>query len=69
LGAFESIVNALNPDNVLKRGYSITLHKGKLIDHTTQLKEGDLLETKNEYLDIESRWIKSSPRKKDKHNK
>ena len=69
LGAFESIVNALNPDNVLKRGYSITLHQGKLIDHTTKLKDGDILLTKNEYLDIESRWIKSSPRKKDKLNK
>ena len=69
LGAFESIVNALNPENVLKRGYSITLHNGKLIDQSTKLNVGDLLITRNEHLEIESSWIKSSPTKNDNLNK
>ncbi len=67
--AFESVINALNPENVLKRGYSITLHKGKLIDQSTKLNVGDLLITRNEHLEIESSWIKSSPTKNDNLNK
>ena len=59
LMSFESIINALNPENVLKRGYSITLHKGKLISITTPLKEGDLLLTKTEGLTISSTWVKT----------
>ena len=59
LMSFESIINALNPENVLKRGYSITLHKGKLISIKTPLKEGDLISTKTEGLTISSTWVKT----------
>ena len=59
LVAFENIINALNPENVLKRGYSMTLHKGKLISKATPLKEGDILLTKTEDLLITSTWIKT----------
>lgn len=36
----------LNPENILERGYSITLHKNKLLKSTQALKKGDLIETK-----------------------
>ncbi len=36
----------LNPENVLERGYSITLHNNKLLKSTKVLKKGDLIETK-----------------------
>jgi exodeoxyribonuclease VII large subunit len=35
----------LDPRNVLKRGYSITQHDGKLVSRVEDLKEGDLLTT------------------------
>ena len=35
----------LSPENVLKRGYSMTTHSGKLINDNTVLKSGDELIT------------------------
>ncbi len=43
LSIFESKVNLLNPENILKRGYSITRVNGKAKD-ISRLKKGDLLE-------------------------
>ncbi len=33
----------LNPKNILKRGYSITYHKGKVVKNAAQLKTGDII--------------------------
>lgn len=41
----EKNVNNLHPDNVLKRGYSITRVKGKSISGIKNLKAGDVIET------------------------
>lgn len=38
-------VNLLKPENILKRGYSITTFNGKPIKYTGQLSENDLVET------------------------
>ncbi len=42
---FEKSVSHLNPQNVLKKGYSITKQKGKLLTSTSKLKQGDEIET------------------------
>lgn len=39
-----SIAN-MHPENVLKRGYSITLINGKAITHVREVKNSDTLET------------------------
>lgn len=56
---FESIIKILNPENVLQRGYSITLLNGKLINSKTKFKLGDQLLTKTEHLAIASTWIET----------
>ena len=38
-------INNMDPVNVLKRGFTITLHKGKAITSVKGIKSGDLLET------------------------
>lgn len=42
----EKQVNLLDPVNVLERGYSITYLNGKALHQSTEVKQGDLLETK-----------------------
>ncbi len=41
----EKQANLLDPKQLLKRGYSITTHKGKILTSSRQLKDGDILET------------------------
>ncbi len=41
----EKNINNMSPANVLKRGYSITSHNGKLIKDVSQMKKGDSLTT------------------------
>lgn len=38
-------VDAMHPDNVLKRGYSITRYKGKALRNADEVKPGDILQT------------------------
>jgi exodeoxyribonuclease VII large subunit len=45
LQTIEKTVRNLSPENVLKRGYSITLVNGKAIHSPGQLNEGDLIKT------------------------
>lgn len=47
-------VSALDPDLLLKRGYSITLHGGKIVRDASQLKHGDKIETRVEKGTIHS---------------
>lgn len=47
-------VSALDPDLLLKRGYSITLHEGKIVRDASQLKHGDKIETRVEKGTIHS---------------
>lgn len=48
---------SLDPALLLKRGYSITLHNGKAVRDPSQLKSGDLLETRLEQGIIHSKMI------------
>jgi len=45
LGALEKNFEILHPDNVLKRGYSITLSKGKTLHSVNDALAGDTIET------------------------
>lgn len=45
LDILESKIKMLDPQNILRRGYSITLHQGKIVKSTKALKEGNEIET------------------------
>lgn len=45
LTGFIETLNILNPENVLKRGYTITSLNGRIIRETKEVKEGDLIDT------------------------
>ena len=51
----EERTKALDPGLLLKRGYSITLHQGKVVRDPKQLKAGDEIETRVEKGTIKSR--------------
>jgi len=43
--SMETRLNILNPENVLKRGYTITSVKGKIVKYSENLNESDVIET------------------------
>ena len=53
----EQKVILYDPSLLLKRGYSITLHNGKVVRDPQQLKEGDEIETRLEKGNIKSKVI------------
>ena len=46
LAKMEAVFENLHPENVLRRGYSITRSKGKVIASPADVKPGDALETR-----------------------
>ena len=38
-------IRLLHPENILKRGYSITVYEGKVVKDAKFLNDGDILET------------------------
>jgi exodeoxyribonuclease VII large subunit len=42
----ENTIRLINPDNVLKRGYTITLKEGKIIKSTKQINVSEEIETR-----------------------
>jgi exodeoxyribonuclease VII large subunit len=42
----DTLISAYNPDNILKRGYSVTYLNGKSIKKANETKAGDLLQTR-----------------------
>lgn len=54
LQALKEHIQLLHPDNVLKRGYSITLLDGKAVTQAKQIKSGDILTTRLFKGNIES---------------
>ncbi len=53
-------IQLLSPEECLRRGYSITLHKGKAISNKTTLPEGAILETRLQNGSIISKVVKES---------
>ena len=45
IGNVEEKIQLLHPDNILKRGYSITRFKGKAVSDASKLKPGDEIVT------------------------
>lgn len=54
LQMLEQRAMSLNPDLLLKKGYSITMHDGKVVRDASKLKPGDKLETRVENGSIHS---------------
>ena len=41
----EKVVNLLNPLNLLKRGYSLTLVDGKIVNSIAEIKDGQIIQS------------------------
>jgi len=54
LQLFEQSAKYANPENILKKGYSLTLSKGKIVKDASKLKEEDIIETKFAKGSVES---------------
>jgi len=52
---FEELNEMLNPQNVLKRGFSITYYNGKPVRDSSSLSEGDIIENKLEHGRVRSK--------------
>jgi exodeoxyribonuclease VII large subunit len=55
----ENTIRLLNPENVLKRGFTLTLKEGKIIKSAKQLHENDEIKTRFADGSVDSRVIKS----------
>lgn len=42
----ETKLNLLNPENILKKGYSLTLVDGKIVKSINSVKKGNIIDTK-----------------------
>ena len=54
ISGYENTLKILDPENVLKRGYTITSLNGKIIRNRSQLKKDDLINTSS----ATDRWSK-----------
>lgn len=57
LETLEQKLELLNPENVLKKGYSLTIKDGKIITNASELKDGDTITTKLSIGTINSKVI------------
>jgi exodeoxyribonuclease VII large subunit len=55
------LIETLNPQNILKRGFSITYHNGKPLHNLSNVQSGDVIENK-----LEKGWLESKITKIDK---
>ncbi|RXQ97607.1 exodeoxyribonuclease VII large subunit [Ancylomarina salipaludis] len=54
LELFEQSAKYADPENILKKGYTLTLSQGKIVKDASQLKEDDIIETKFAKGSVES---------------
>lgn len=57
LETLEQKIELLNPENILKKGYSLTIKDGKIITDASELKDGDTITTKLRIGTINSKVI------------
>lgn len=62
----ENSVRLLNPENILKRGFTLTLKNGKIVKSVKDVKRGELLKTRFSDGDIESKVTKKQNNGKQK---
>jgi exodeoxyribonuclease VII large subunit len=58
LSLFEQSVKYLNPENILKKGYSLSLKEGKIIKDIRELSPKDIIETRLANGSLESQVLK-----------
>jgi exodeoxyribonuclease VII large subunit len=58
--SLENALTILNPENVLRRGYSITSLDGKILKYSTQVNMGDIIDTRLMDGTIKSKVIQNS---------
>ena len=63
LNSIQEKLRLVDPQNILKRGYSLTMLNGKIVKSVKQLKEGDLLETRLSDGMVESTVEKTTDQK------
>ncbi len=51
---FDELSDTLNPENILKRGFSITYHNGKPLRDSSNVRPGDIIDSKLEKGRVES---------------
>jgi exodeoxyribonuclease VII large subunit len=55
-------IELLKPENLLKKGYSLSYINGRIVSDIDNIKEGDILTTKLNKGEIESKIIKTKKR-------
>jgi len=63
LNSIQEKLRLVDPQNILKRGYSLTLLNGKIVKSVSQIKEGDKLETRLSDGTVESKVEKTTKQK------
>jgi len=63
LSSIQEKLRLVDPQNILKRGYSLTMLNGKIVKSIKQIKEGDLLETRLSDGIVESTVEKNTDQK------
>ena len=63
LSSIQEKLRLVDPQNILKRGYSLTMLNGKIVKSIKQIKEGDLLETRLSDGMVESTVEKTADKK------
>jgi exodeoxyribonuclease VII large subunit len=57
LSGLETNLSILSPDNVLRRGYTITTHNGKIIKKSDQIQTGDIIDTQFSDGEVKSKVV------------
>ena len=60
VATLNAALEILNPENVLKRGYTITLQNDRIVKNSQDLKQGDIIETMFSDGLIESKIIEKN---------
>ena len=56
---FENSARLINPENVLKRGYTLTLKNGKIVKSSKQVKTNEMIETRFSDGNVKSKIVKN----------
>jgi len=66
LAGLETNLSILSPDNVLRRGYTITTHNGRIIKKSDQIQMGDVIDTQFSDGEVKSKVVEKTKDKRQK---
>jgi len=66
LAGLETNLSILSPDNVLRRGYTITTHNGRIIKKSDQIQMGDVIDTQFSDGEVKSKVVGKTKDKRQK---